>query len=107
MSDQNPAQAEATRQVAEQLFTVWEAKRAREAKENRRWFSSNIGGWLTAAAVVIGAIVAGDNTYGLANDANARSIKNEKDIAEMRVENSGRLASIESKIDIMLKERGR
>lgn len=107
MPDTNPSQAEATRVVAEQLFDTWEARQDRKAKEARRWFGSSIAGWLTAAALIIGAIVAGGNTYDLATDANARSIRNENSISAMKVENSDRLGRIETKLDILIKERER
>lgn len=34
------------RVIAEQLFEVWKAEQAREAKESRRWYQSNAAGWV-------------------------------------------------------------
>lgn len=98
--------AEAVRAIAEQLFEVWKAEQAREAKERGRWFGSNIAGWVSVTVVVLGTIVAGVGTYNLALDASARSIKNETAIAAIKADTSDRLARIETKIDLMIDERG-
>lgn len=93
------------RKISQQLFDTWKAEQRLEDKERRRWFGGSVGGWLASAAILIGAIAAGANTYDLAVDANARSIRNEHSIGVMKVENSDRLGRIETKIDIMLEER--
>jgi len=101
----SPANAEMVRIVADQLFDVWVERHARESRENRRWWQSNVGGWLAAAITVVGVIVAGANIHNLASAANARSINNESAISEMRATNGDRLARIETKIDLMMEER--
>lgn len=93
--------------VAEQLFEVWKAEQAREAKESRRWWQSNAAGWVGLAILAIGAIATASDIRNLASDANARSIKNESDIVVMRVNNSDRLARIETKVDRLLEEQAK
>lgn len=98
------------RTIAEQLFSVWKQEQLEEQrkaeKESRRWLSSNVGGWLTALVVVLGGITTGVSTYTLARDANMRSIANESKIAEIKADANDRLARIETKIDLIMEERG-
>ncbi len=101
-SSGNEAQVRA---IAEQLFETWKADQDRAAKENRRWFGGNIAGWLGALAVLVSAIAVGAKTHDLANDANARSIANERSIASMKADTSDRLARIETKIDLLMETR--
>ena len=105
---ENAAQSEAVRQVAEQLFDTWKAQQEREAKreaeDERRWLSGNVAGWLGAIVTIVAGIVGGANLFDLANDANARSLRNENAITTMRVDNSDRLARIETKIDQLVKD---
>ena len=103
---ESAAQSEAVRVVAEQLFAVWKSEQEREAKAHRRFLGSNLGGWLTAFVVFIGGVTAGARTYNLADDANARSIRNESAISALKADNGDRLARIETKIDMMMGERG-
>ena len=93
------------RVIAEQLFETWKTQQELEAKAHRRWFGGNVAGWITALVVIVGVIATGANTYDLAVDANARSIRNETAIATMKADNSDRLARIETKIDLMMEER--
>ncbi|MGQ3081097.1 MULTISPECIES: hypothetical protein [Alphaproteobacteria] len=95
------------RTIAEQLFEVWKAEQAREAKEKRKWWQSNVAGWLSAGGIIVGAIIVGNNTYNLADTANARSIRNETAITAMKANSGDRLARIETKIDLMMEERKR
>lgn len=96
---------EMVRVIAEQLFATWKSEQQREARETRRWFGGNVGGWVAVLVVVVTGIAAGSDLYKLANDANARSIDNERAIVQMRVSNSDRLARIETKLDRILEER--
>ena len=96
---------EMVRVIAEQLFATWESKQQREARETRRWFGGNVGGWVAVLVVVVTGIATGSDLYKLANDAHARSVKNEAAIVRMRVSNSDRLARIETKLDRILEER--
>jgi hypothetical protein len=98
---------ETVRIIADQLFDVWQERQAREARENRKWWQSNLGGWLAAGITVVGVIVAGANIHNIATDANARSLNNEAAIIELRATNGDRLARIETKIDLMMEERKR
>lgn len=93
-----------TRIIAEQLFEVWKAEQAREAKDNRRFLGGSIPGWVATFSIVATAMGTAFSTYDLASDANARSIKNENAIVQMRVSNSDRLARIETKLDRILEE---
>lgn len=95
------------RVIAEQLFEVWKTEQAREAKETRRFFGSNIGGWVAMLVLIGTGIATASNINNLASDANARSIKNENAISQMKTANSDRLARIETKIDLMMEERKR
>lgn len=95
------------RVIAEQLFEVWKAEQARDAKETRRWLGGSVSGWVATLAIVSTAIGTAFSTYDLASDANARSIKNENAIVNMRVSNSDRLARIETKVDRILEERSK
>ena len=95
------------RAVAEQLFATWQAKQEQAAKETKRWFGGNLGSWLAAVALTVSAIAAGAKTHDLADDANTRSISNERSIAAMKADTSDRLARIETKIDLMMEERAR
>ena len=95
----------AVRKVATQLFAIWAEEQEREAKERRRFFGSNIAGWVSVTVVVVGTIIAGASTYNLALEANARSLRNETSIATMKADTSDRLARIETKIDLMIEER--
>lgn len=99
--------SEMVRTVAEQLFQVWKAEQAREAKDARRWWQSNASGWAAIAIMVVSAIVTASNIHSLAKDANSRSIKNESAIVAMRVSNSDRLARIETKVDRILEDRSK
>jgi hypothetical protein len=103
MSD-GAGNAAQTRIIAEQLFEVWKAEQAREAKDNRRFLGSSIPGWVATLVVIGTAIGTAFSTYDLAADANERSIKNENAIVQMRVSNSDRLARIETKLDRILEE---
>jgi hypothetical protein len=103
---ESAAQSEAVRIVAEQLFTVWKAEQEREAKANRRFIGSNLSGWLAAFVIFVGGITAGVSTYNLAQEANARSVRNETAITVLKADNGDRLARIETKIDMMMGEEG-
>lgn len=96
---------EMVRVIAEQLFATWKSEQEREARDHRRWFGGNVGGWVAVLVAVVTAIVAGGDVYNLAGDANARSLANERAIVQMRVSNSDRLARIETKLDRILEER--
>jgi hypothetical protein len=95
------------RAVAIQLFDVWKAEQANEAKETRRWFGGNVAGWTATVFLIGGAIAAVATTFDLADDANARSLRNESSIAALKADNGDRLARIETKIDLMMEERKR
>lgn len=97
--------SEQTRIVAEQLFAVWEEKQRRAEKESRRWWQSNASGWVAMFVLAVGAIAAASNIQNIASAADARSIKNERDIDEMRVVNADRLARIETKVDRLLEDK--
>lgn len=99
--------SEQVRIVAEQLFEVWRREQERQAREGRRWWQSNASGWVAIIVVAATAIATGNDLYNLASDANARSIKNENAIVQMRVSNSDRLARIETKVDRILEERSK
>lgn len=99
------ANTEMVRVVAEQLFEVWKAEQAREAKESRKWWQSNAAGWIGIIAVLAGLIAGAVNVQGMAQDAHNLSTKNEAAIAAMKADNSDRLARIETKIDLMMEER--
>ncbi len=99
--------SEMVRVVAEQLFQVWKLEQEREAREGRRWWQSNVAGWLAIGLTVVTAISTGKGIHDLASDANARSIKNENAIVAMRVSNSDRLARIETKVDRILEDSGK
>lgn len=99
--------SEMVRVIAEQLFQVWAAEQAREAKETRKWYQSNAAGWLAGLAIIVGAIITGNNTYNLADTANARSLRNESALTAMKANSGDRLARIETKIDLMMEERKR
>lgn len=101
----NPAQSEQVRIIAEQLFETWKREQERKDKETRRWFSGNVSGWLAGLVILVSAIAAGAQTHGLARDAHARSLKNEAAIANLKADNSDRLARIETKIDWLMGER--
>lgn len=95
------------RVIAEQLFEVWKADQAREARENRKWYQSNFAGWV-ATIVLLGGLVAGAvDVRGMATDARDLSARNEAEIAQMKANSSDRLARIETKIDLMMEERKR
>lgn len=96
---------EQVRRVAEQLFEVWTAEQARQAQESRRWWQSNAAGWVGMLVLAVGAIATASNINNLASDANARSIKNERAIDDMRVTNADRLARMETKIDRLLEDK--
>lgn len=96
-----------TRIIAEQLFEVWKAEQVREAKDSRRWWQSNAAGWATIVLAIGTLIATGKGVHDLADDANARSIRNETAIVNMRVSNSDRLARIETKLDRILEERSK
>lgn len=98
----NASQSETVRLIADQLFETWERKKEREAKETRRWFGSNVGGFIGAILIVVSAIVAGARTHNLAAEAHERSLRNETAITTMRADNSDRLARIETKIDLIM-----
>src|SRR4051812_42037935 len=102
--DGNDAQ---TRIIAKQLFSIWETEQAGKATENRRWWQSNAGGWVAILVVAVGIITAASNINNIAVDANARSLKNEAAINNMRAENADRLARIETKVDRLLEEQVR
>jgi copper homeostasis protein CutC len=99
--------AEQVRVVAEQLFEVWKLEQAREAKDSRRWWQGNASGWLGIVVIIVGGIVTASNIHNLAADANARSVRNENAIVNMRVTNSDRLARIETKVDRILEDSGK
>lgn len=96
--------SEMVRTIAEQLFEVWKAEQAREAKDNRRFLGSNVSGWVALLILVGSGVATGKGIHDLASDANARSIRNENAIVNMRVTNSDRLARIEVKLDRVLEE---
>lgn len=96
-----------TRIIAEQLFEVWKAEQAREAKDARKWWQSNAAGWLGAIVVITGLIAGAANVRSMAQDARDLSTKNEAAIAVMKADNGDRLARIETKIDLMMEERKR
>ena len=105
MSDTgNDAQVRA---IGDQLFATWKAEQERELKNTRRWFGGNLAGWLGAIALAASGIAASAKVHDLADDANARSITNEKSIAAIRSDASDRLARIETKIDLIMEERRR
>lgn len=92
--------------VAEQLFQVWKTKQAQDSKDTRRWFGNNISGWVSVAVVVLGTLYAGSQTFELAQSANARSLRNEAAIAVIKADTADRLARIETKLDLIIGERG-
>jgi NADH:ubiquinone oxidoreductase subunit 6 (subunit J) len=98
---------EQVRIISEQLFATWETKQARKEKEARRWWQSNAGGWVAILIVAVSAIVTASNINTIATDANARSIKNESAINDMRAQNADRLARMETKIDRLLEDEGK
>lgn len=102
--DGNDAQVRA---IAKQLFSIWETEQADKAKQARRWWQSNASGWVTIGVVVVGLIVTANNINNIATDANARSLKNEAAINNMRAENADRLARIETKVDRLLEDQGK
>ncbi len=102
---ENAAQSEQVRAVAEQLFTVWKEQQKRESEETSRWYKSNVAGWVGAVIAIVIAIGAGFDIRNLATDANARSLRNEAAITTMRVDNSDRLARIETKEDQLVKDK--
>lgn len=91
--------------IIERCIVAVDEKRRLEAKETRRWFGGNVSGWVAVLVLVVGAIVAGNNTHNLASNANARSIRNENAITALKADNGDRLARIETKIDLMMEER--
>lgn len=93
------------RVIAEQLFETWKIEQAREAKESRRWWQSNAGGWVGLAVLIITAVAGASNIHSLAEAADTRSRDNEREIAVMRVTNADRLARIETKVDRLLEEQ--
>lgn len=96
---------EQVRLIADQLFTVWDNRQKEEAAKSRRWWQSNASGWVGILVLAIGAITAANNINNLASDANARSIKNERAIDDMRITNADRLARIETKVDRLLEDK--
>lgn len=93
------------RLVAKQLFSIWETEQQEKARQARRWWQSNAGGWVAIVVVAAGIITAASNINTIAVDANARSLKNEAAINDMRAENADRLARMETKIDRLLEEQ--
>lgn len=101
-ADGNDTQA---RIMARQLFDTWKAEQELEARENRRWWQGNAGGWLGIIVVIVGAIAGASNIHSLAEAADTRSRENETEIAAMRVNNADRLARIETKVDRLLEDK--
>lgn len=93
------------RTIAEQLFEVWKAEQAREAREQRKWYQTNAANWLAGIFLIGGLIAGAVNVRSMAQDARDLSTKNETAIAAMKADNGDRLARIETKIDLMMEER--
>lgn len=100
--DGNEAQ---NRIIARQLFDAWAAEQDAKTKAERRWFGSNVAGWVSIMVVLVTGIIAFVSTYNLAISADARSQRNETAINLMKTETGDRLARIETKLDLIIGER--